>query len=45
MNLNYFLPSELSIPCKDLISKILVLKPEDRLSIADILIHPWLTKM
>lgn len=45
LNLNYSFPKELSDPCKDLISKILVLKPEDRLSMEKILDHPWIKQV
>jgi serine/threonine protein kinase len=44
-SLNYRLPHDLSIPCKDLISKILVLEPAQRPSLDSILAHPWLTKV
>ncbi len=44
-NLNYKLPQELSITCKDLIAKILVTEPEKRPSLEAILAHPWLTKV
>ena len=40
--LNYALPKDLSENCRDLISKILILKPEDRISIEGILNHPWI---
>ena len=43
-NLNYKLPQELSIICKDLITKILVVDPLKRPSLEVILAHPWLTK-
>jgi serine/threonine protein kinase len=42
--LNYSLPPDLSLACRDLISKILVLDPEQRPSIEAILSHPWLAK-
>ena len=40
--LNYNPPKELSDSCKDLISKILILKPDNRISIEGILAHPWI---
>ncbi len=43
-SLNYKLPKELSEECKDLISKILILDPEKRISIDGILTHPWVRK-
>lgn len=42
--LNYKMPGELSPACRDLISKILVLNPDDRLSLDGILTHSWITK-
>ena len=38
---DYKFPVEISEESKDLIRKLLVLKPEDRLSIPEILAHPW----
>lgn len=38
---DYKFPVEISEESKDLIRKLLVLNPEDRLSIPEILAHPW----
>jgi serine/threonine protein kinase len=38
---DYKFPVEISAESKDLIKKLLLLKPEDRLSIPEILAHPW----
>lgn len=43
--LNYKVPAKLSESCRDLISKILILKPEDRLPIDGILKHPWIKQV
>jgi serine/threonine protein kinase len=37
-------PKDFPILAKDLVKKILVLKPEDRLTIEQILSHPWLSR-
>ncbi|KAK9809819.1 hypothetical protein WJX73_009694 [Symbiochloris irregularis] len=34
----------LSEPCRDLLDKIFVVNPKDRISVADILKHPWMAK-
>ena len=39
---NYKVPKEVSPDCKDLIEKILVYEPTQRLSVEQILKHPWL---
>lgn len=31
--------------CKDLISKLLIKKPEDRLTLPQMISHPWFSKM
>ncbi|XP_008205599.1 aurora kinase C [Nasonia vitripennis] len=41
---SYKCPSYLSSGAKDLISKLLVVKPEDRLTLDGILNHPWIVK-
>ncbi len=38
---DYQFPVEISEESKDLIKKLLVLNPQDRLSIPEILAHPW----
>ncbi len=38
---NFELPSFLSRPAKDLLSKVLNTNPETRFTIADIRLHPW----
>jgi serine/threonine protein kinase len=38
------LPPELSVECVDLITKMLVVLPPERATIADILQHPWMSK-
>ena len=38
---DYQFPVEISEESKDLIKKLLVLDPQDRLSIPEILAHPW----
>lgn len=46
LNLYYRLPSEMefSLDFKDLISRILILDPNKRIKITDILTHPWMMK-
>jgi serine/threonine protein kinase len=29
--------------CKDLLAKLLTVKPKDRITLADIMVHPWIT--
>lgn len=43
MNVEYKIPDTFSDELRDLIEKILVENPEDRLTIDDIQLHPWLT--
>jgi serine/threonine protein kinase len=38
---NFKFPVEISEESKDLIKKLLILNPSDRLSIPEILAHPW----
>lgn len=38
---DYQFPVEISEESKDLIKKLLILNPQDRLSIPEILAHPW----
>ena len=38
---DYKFPVEISKESKDLIQKLLVLNPADRLSIPEVLAHPW----
>ncbi|XP_063715005.1 serine/threonine-protein kinase par-1-like isoform X3 [Symsagittifera roscoffensis] len=42
MDCKFTLPHELSDECKDLVSNLLKREPEDRLSLAQILDHPWM---
>ena len=44
LNLNYRLPSDMgfSLDFKDLLSRILILDPNKRIKITDILAHPWM---
>jgi len=42
MNLNYKVPNFLSDPCKDLLKKLLVIKPSDRLTAPEIIQHSWM---
>ena len=44
MKINYAFPEHLSLPCKDLVSKILVYSPEQRPELTEILAHPWFTQ-
>ena len=39
---SYKCPSYLTTPCKDLISKMLKVKPKDRIPLDQILEHPWM---
>ena len=39
---NYQMPKDLTPACEDLIRSLLKVKPSDRLTVNDILIHPWL---
>jgi len=43
LKVEYDFPSNLKVsqPCRDLLSKILVDKPEKRITIAEIQKHPW----
>lgn len=38
---DYQFPVEISEESKDLIQKLLILNPQDRLSIPEVLAHPW----
>mmetsp|Transcript_11668 Transcript_11668/g.11608 ORF Transcript_11668/g.11608 Transcript_11668/m.11608 type:complete len:124 (-) Transcript_11668:153-524(-) len=38
---DYQFPVEISEESKDLIKKLLILNPQDRLSIPEVLAHPW----
>ncbi|EAY15209.1 CAMK family protein kinase [Trichomonas vaginalis G3] len=42
LDCTYTIPKDVSAECRDLISKILVLEPEKRLTIDQIIKHPWL---
>ena len=37
-------PSHISADARDLISKLLVKEPSKRLSLDNVLVHPWITK-
>lgn len=41
MNLNYQLPNDLTPDCRDLIKKILREDPKQRITISEIMQHPW----
>ncbi|GMH39178.1 hypothetical protein BSKO_07076 [Bryopsis sp. KO-2023] len=41
MSLNYHLPSDLTPECRDLIKKILKDDPKQRITISEIMQHPW----
>lgn len=43
-NMNYKVPKSLSQECHDLIRRILQKSPSDRLTINQIIEHPWLTR-
>ncbi|GAA5907225.1 hypothetical protein JCM6882_008395 [Rhodosporidiobolus microsporus] len=42
--LDYKIPKEVSPEAADLIQKLLRLKPEDRLPLKDVAVHPWIKK-
>ena len=42
MDVKYTIPNEISKPCRDLISKLLVRYPENRATLQQIQTHPWL---
>ena len=42
--LNYKIPEFLSNECQSLIRKILTVDPKDRLTIKEIIAHPWMTR-
>lgn len=45
VTLNYHMPEHLSVQCKDLIQRILVIDPKGRLSLDEILAHPWVNQI
>ncbi|CAL8078445.1 unnamed protein product [Calicophoron daubneyi] len=44
-NVKYTFPSVITPPARDLISKILQRRPEDRLSLENIRTHPWIARL
>ncbi|GAA6004096.1 hypothetical protein JCM10207_002424 [Rhodosporidiobolus poonsookiae] len=44
VRLEYTIPSHVSPEAADLIKKLLRLKPEDRLPLKDVAVHPWIKK-